>query len=294
MAHVRGRPEIGSVAGTHRRSVVEQGRRWGRGRFSMVIGLAVVSIGSSALVPATAVKAAPCLRPPVVGTVTDPFRAPACEWCAGNRGIEYRVAPDAAVRAAATGTVTFVGPVAGTVYLVVELSNGWRLTYGRLTGTRLRSGARVVAGGVVGRAAGEFYFGLRIGDEYRDPAPFIGRPVGRARLIPLDGTPARTPDPADATRWTCPARLGVARVVAASPADSIQRVDPPGSAAVRSDVSQFRWSTSGRPRAPTCGMQPHEENHHGRHHHAANARSRSPLRSPDPTVEPEDEAIHLR
>ena len=94
----------------------------------MVIGVAAVSIASSALAPATTVHAAPCLRPPVVGTVVDPFRAPACEWCAGNRGIEYRVGPDATVRAAATGTVTFVGSVAGTTYLVVELPNGWRLS----------------------------------------------------------------------------------------------------------------------------------------------------------------------
>ncbi len=291
---MRGRPGSGGGVGVDRRRTAARADRRRRVRCSVVIGLAAALIGSTALVPSTSVHAAPCLRPPVIGTVVDPFRAPACEWCAGNRGIEYRVGSDATVRAAATGTVTFVGSVAGTSYLVIELSNGWRLTHGRLAGTRLRLGDRVVAGSVVGRANGEFYFGLRIGDEYRDPAPFIGRLIGRPRLIPIDGTPALVPVPADATAWTCRARLGAAGVVAASTADSIQRVDPPGSTAVRSDVSQFRWSTSGRPRAPTGGMQPHEENHHGRHHHAANARSRRPLRSPDPTVEPEDEAIHLR
>ncbi len=33
---------------------------------------------------------------------------------------------------------------------------------------------------------------------------------------------------------------------------------------------------------------------HGRHHDAADARSRRPFRAPDPALEPEDEAIHLR
>ncbi len=291
---MRGPTQGGSSAGTQRRRMVMPAARRRRHRFSTVLGLVVTLVGSTSLSPATSVHAAPCLRPPVIGTVVDPFRAPACDWCAGNRGIEYRVGPDATVRAAATGTVTFVGSVAGTAYLVVELSNGWRLTYGRLEDTTLRRGALVVAGSAVGRVTGEFYFGLRIGDEYHDPAPFIGRPIGRPRLIPLDGTPALVPDPADAPAWTCSARLAAAGVGVARTADSIRPVGSPDPAAVRSDVSPFRRSTSGRPRAPTGGINRTKENHHGRHHHAANARSRRPLRSPDPTVEPEDEAIHLR
>jgi hypothetical protein len=292
---MRGRTDVGTGEGTERGRGAKQAGPRRKVRFAPAMGLWAALVAIASVASPTSVDAAPCLRPPVIGTVVDPFRAPACEWCAGNRGIEYRVGPDAAVRAAATGTVTFVGSVAGTTYLVVELPNGWRLTHGRLESTRLRLGDRVVAGSIVGHATGDFYFGLRIGDEYHDPAPFIGRLIGRARLIPLDGTPALARDPADATVRTCPARDLAAGVVAAGTADSIPEVDSPGSTAVRSDVSQFRRSTSGRPsRAPTGGMQPHKENHHGRHHHAANARSRRPLRSPDPTVEPEDEAFHLR
>ena len=43
------------------------------------------------LIVSTTADAAPCWQPPVTGVVVDPFRAPACTWCAGNRGIEYRV-----------------------------------------------------------------------------------------------------------------------------------------------------------------------------------------------------------
>ena len=44
--------------------------------------------------PATAADAAPCWFPPVTGTVTDPYREPPCPWCAGNRGLDYRVGGD--------------------------------------------------------------------------------------------------------------------------------------------------------------------------------------------------------
>ena len=142
------------------------------------------------------VEAAPCWRPPVAGVVVDPFRAPACTWCAGNRGIEYRVESRSAVSAAASGTVAFVGEVAGIRYVVVELPNGWRHTYGRLASAAVEVGDVVVGGTEIARTTTEFLFGLRIGDEYADPAPHIGRVVGRARLIPIDGSAARPAPPA--------------------------------------------------------------------------------------------------
>jgi murein DD-endopeptidase MepM/ murein hydrolase activator NlpD len=218
---MRGRAEFDVGVRTNgRRSAKRWARRPGV-RFAAANVLSAAMISSAALALPAPVDAPPCLRPPVIGTIVDPFRAPACEWCAGNRGIEYRVGPDVAVRAAATGTVTFVGSVAGTTYLVVELPNGWRLTYGRLDDTRLRLGDPVAAGSVVGRVTGDFHFGLRIGDEYRDPALFIGQAVGRTRLIPLDGTPAPDRDPADVAVRTCPARVLDSGVV---PTPALSRV----------------------------------------------------------------------
>ncbi|MGB0113680.1 MAG: M23 family metallopeptidase [Ilumatobacteraceae bacterium] len=146
---------------------------------------------AAAVLPAGPVVATPCWPSPVVGIVTDPFREPECRWCPGNRGIEYEVAANTVVRAAASGTATFVGDVAGVVYVVVESPSGWRLTYGMLVSTTLEVGDRVLAGTTVGRASGRFHFGLRVGDDYRDPAPHLGRLVGRRRLIPVDGAPAR-------------------------------------------------------------------------------------------------------
>ena len=144
------------------------------------------------------VDAAPCWRPPVSGVVVDPFRAPACRWCAGNRGIEFSVERNSRVSAAGSGTVVFVGEVAETRYVVVELPGGWRHTYGRLASTRVVVGDVVVAGAEIARTTTEFLFGLRVGDEYADPAPYIGELVGRARLIPVDGSEPRAAPPARA------------------------------------------------------------------------------------------------
>lgn len=154
--------------------------------FLLAIGLTVASE------PAVA---APCWRPPVAGEVVDPFRAPPCRWCPGNRGIEYRVGQSANVRAVASGVVTFSGIVAGTRYVVIRLSTGWRITYGDLERTALRRGDRVVAGVAVGTASGRFHLGLRVDDRYVDPAPFLGHVVGRPRLIPHDGRAPRAAPP---------------------------------------------------------------------------------------------------
>jgi murein DD-endopeptidase MepM/ murein hydrolase activator NlpD len=152
----------------------------------------------AALMVTGGVDAAPCWRPPVAGVMVDPFREPACTWCAGNRGIEYEVDRNSRVSAAGSGTVVFVGEVAETLYVVVELPGGWRHTYGRLASTRVVTGDVVIAGAEIARTTMEFLFGLRIGDEYADPAPYIGELVGRARLIPVDGSDPRAAPPARA------------------------------------------------------------------------------------------------
>ncbi len=145
-------------------------------------------------------EAAPCWRPPVTGRIADPFRAPACPYCAGNRGLEYEVGPNATVRAVGAGVVTWAGSIAGTRYVVVQHPNDWRVTYGRLGSSSLRIGDRVVRRSLIGAASGSFYFGLRIGAQYSDPEPYLGRPAGRPRLIPIDGT---TPRPSPPPRWRC-------------------------------------------------------------------------------------------
>ncbi len=160
----------------------------------------------AALMVTSGVEAAPCWRPPVDGVVVDPFRAPACTWCAGNRGIEFSVDRNSRVSAAGSGNVVFVGQVAGTRYVVVELPGGWRHTYGRLASTRVVAGDVVLAGADIARTTTDFFFGLRVGDEYVDPAPYIGEMVGRARLIPVDGSAARAAPRARALCRVSPTR----------------------------------------------------------------------------------------
>ena len=150
-----------------------------------------------------AVTAASCFVPPVDAPVIDAFRPPACRWCAGNRGLEYGTTAGMPVRAVAAGTVTFSGSVAGTGYLVVRHSDGRRVTYGGVR-SDLTAGRPVVAGMVIASTTGRFHLGLRHGSEYLDPAPYIGRPTVRARLVPADGSPPR---PAGAVRFRCSAAI---------------------------------------------------------------------------------------
>ncbi len=175
-------------------------RRRGRGLLVAIVVFVAAVIGRG-----EQVDAEPCWAPPVEGVITDGFREPACPWCAGNRGIEYEVASSTVVRAASTGRVSFSGVVAGTLYVVVEVARGWRLTYGKLDTTHLATGDVVIAGSAIGRVSDEFYFGLRDGDVHLDPAPYLGRLVGRPRLIPFDGSAAR---PSTSTHLRCQPRSG--------------------------------------------------------------------------------------
>ena len=137
-----------------------------------------------------------CYQPPINSPVADPFRAPACAYCPGNRGLEYEPPPGSRVVAATAGVVTFSGVVAGVRYVVVAQPDGRTATYGRLATASIRAGAGVAMGDVVGTTTDHFFFGLRTGDQYIDPAPFLGVLRYRPRLVPVDGSaPRRVPPP---------------------------------------------------------------------------------------------------
>ena len=218
------------------RAEVRQGRAptprtssWRPWRWLSLVVIVFVGAGLSWSEPA---EGEPCWSPPVEGVVTDPFRKPPCPWCPGNRGIEYRVGGSTTVHSTATGRVVFSGRVVDTTYVVVRLANGWRLTYGKLDDTHLEQGDVVVAGSVIGRSSGEFFFGIRDGDVYIDPAPYLGRLFGQPRLIPSDGSAGR---PSMTSRLRCQA--GAHSVNQGQRPDSIDGVDSPGSSAVRSETS---------------------------------------------------------
>ena len=163
---------------------------------AVLISFVLIAFGSAPPV----VSAGACWHPPVTAGVADPFREPPCRWCPGNRGIEYRSKPGDPVRAVAAGRVTFSGTVAGSAYVVIEHADGLRATYGNLAHRLFTPGEVVTAGVLVGHAAGPFHFGLRNGERYIDPAPFIGRVVGVVRLVPADGSAS---PPAPPTRVAC-------------------------------------------------------------------------------------------
>ncbi len=170
--------------------------------------LAVFVVPPMALLPvaSTTSTGAVCYLPPVDAPVTDPFRAPSCQFCAGNRGLEYGTTSGQAVVAAAAGIVTFSGVVAHTRYVVVTQDDGLRATYGRLLAADVSLGSRVSAGALVGTATDRLFFGLRTPEEiqpvaYIDPTPLLGRWRRSSRLVPTDGGARR---PARPARLVCP------------------------------------------------------------------------------------------
>jgi murein DD-endopeptidase MepM/ murein hydrolase activator NlpD len=150
----------------------------------------------SAFAVLLAVLTGPCLPPPVVAPVIDPFRAPVCAQCAGNRGLEYGTDPGTPVTAVAPGVVTFSGVVAGTRYVVVLQPDGYRATYGRLASATVSVGAAVTARTMLGTTTAGLFFGFRDGDAYIDPTPFLGTWRSRPRLVPVDGARRRAAPPA--------------------------------------------------------------------------------------------------
>lgn len=125
-----------------------------------------------------------CLALPSNATVIDPFRAPECARCAGNRGIEYAVPANAVVRSGLRGEVVFVGMVANVRYVVVRASTNpqVRVTYGGLADVVVEQGEVLRRGDALGtmgesdargfgdsRGIARLHLGIRVGDEYMDP-----------------------------------------------------------------------------------------------------------------------------
>jgi murein DD-endopeptidase MepM/ murein hydrolase activator NlpD len=120
---------------------------------------------------------------PVDAEVIDPYRPPQCAWCPGNRGLEYGTPAGVPVRAVRSGQVSFVGRVAGTGYVVVDIGGGLRVTYGMVDPGPLRRGDPVRAGEVIGITEGPLHLGVRRSTAYVDPAVLWQHRTVRARLI---------------------------------------------------------------------------------------------------------------
>ena len=146
---------------------------------------------------------AACFAPPVDVPIAIGFARPACDYCPGHRGVEYHPPTGLPVHAVIGGVVSFAGRVAGTLYVVVAHGDGTRSTYGMMISRVVGPGDGVAAGQIVGYSSARLYFGLRdLQDQPIDPTGMLGHWVGRPRLIPVDGTPARAGPP---PTLACPA-----------------------------------------------------------------------------------------
>lgn len=143
-----------------------------------------------------------CWAPPVAGRVVEPYRAPACTYCAGHRGITFAASAGAPVVAVDGGAVRFAGQVAGVRWVVVQHADGRLASYGHLAVVAVVAGQTVSVGQVIGTSSRRLYFGLREGTAPVDPTPLLGRWWSQPRLVPLDGRDRR---PGGTPRLTCAA-----------------------------------------------------------------------------------------
>lgn len=114
-----------------------------------------------------------CLSPPVDGPVIAGY-APTGQY-SGHWGVDYAAQVGEAVRAPASGRVTFAGSVAGMRTVTIEPVSGLKVSLSYLSSVGVRSGSQVSRGSVVGTAGAPHgtpgvHLSTRINGEYVDPA----------------------------------------------------------------------------------------------------------------------------
>jgi murein DD-endopeptidase MepM/ murein hydrolase activator NlpD len=117
---------------------------------------------------------------PVDGPIVRHFEPPPTPYAAGHRGIDFGAPIGSLVVAAADGTVAFAGAVGGSLFVSIDHPGGLRTTYSFLSAVLVKKGETVAQGDPIARsgpgAVGEdpnLHFGLRSGDEYLDPEPYL-------------------------------------------------------------------------------------------------------------------------
>ena len=163
---------------------------------SVRIALAVVAALGFACAPvaASATPDLPAGMRPIPGPVITRFDPPDVTWGAGHRGVDLEGSPGETVVAAADGTVTYAGDLAGRGVVVVD--HGMVRTTYEPVSTTVTVGEVVSRGQPIGRLqAGHpscpattcLHWGLREGDAYLDPLLLLGPTI---RLLPASATPA--------------------------------------------------------------------------------------------------------
>lgn len=119
---------------------------------------------------------------PVPGSVIRHFQPPACERCAGHRGVTLHTSTADPVVATTNGVVEFAGPVGDRLYVVQRISPSVRVTYGALASVSVKAADMAAAGQVIGVAGEATYLSVRVGETHVEPLRALG--LGRPRLVP--------------------------------------------------------------------------------------------------------------
>jgi murein DD-endopeptidase MepM/ murein hydrolase activator NlpD len=160
--------------------------------------LAVAAAFSGPNASPSASAAAIDLIQPIAGPIIRHFEPPPTPYEAGHRGIDFGAPVGTLVVAAAGGTVSFAGPVGGSLFVSIDHPGGLRTTYSFLSAVLVKKGQVVGQGDSIARsgpgAAGEqpnLHFGVRSGSDYLDPEPFLLASIRRNlwRVISLAPIP---------------------------------------------------------------------------------------------------------
>lgn len=130
----------------------------------------------------TALLAGSCpLSAPLNGPVVRGYQP--AGWFGGHWGVDIAAEPGTPVAAAAAGTVSFSGPVAGRISVTVHHGGGVRTSYSYLRGASVPIGTHVEQGDVIGWSGIDhgfeaLHFSLRVGNHYVRPR------YGECLLVP--------------------------------------------------------------------------------------------------------------
>ena len=150
------------------------------------------------LQPSAATAATPGYLRPVRGPIIRHFEPPPTPYAAGHRGLDMAVPIGTPVVASNAGVVAFAGAVAGELFVSIDHPDGIRTTYSYLAAVSVAKGDVLARGqqvalsgpGHAGSTQPHLHFGMRIGDGYLDPEPYLidglRRDLSQAiRLAPL-------------------------------------------------------------------------------------------------------------
>lgn len=179
----------------------------------MALTAAAAPTGQAGMVHAGTVRAGTAYGWPVAQVrVTRRFDPPPEPWLPGHRGVDLAGGIGVPVMAAASGTVSFAGQVAGRGVVSVVHPDGVKTTYEPLTPS-VAAGVRVARGTILGTLDGGhcpaeacLHWGAKRGESYLDPLSLLG--LGPIRLKPLGWTAAPAARPPSAARRRTTRRPG--------------------------------------------------------------------------------------